>query len=149
MHCIATYLDSHLPRNPMYPEVCSHFTPPCCSSPFHTPNVAASHFTPNLQPLFLILSDRILLTTDITSFFVGCIPVSFSARMSSQTITSSPSNTPYFQGRTFTTQYFVQTPSKADTKKREYALFQSSIHPPHYKLLVGEEVWEVSYCVTS
>ena len=55
MHCIATYLDSHLPRNPMYPEVCSHFTPPmlqlynshphvaasishpqCCSFPFHT-----------------------------------------------------------------------------------------------------------------
>lgn len=67
MHCIATYLDSHLPRNPMYPE-----------------------------------------------------------------------------GRTFTTQYFVQTPSKADTKKKEYALYQSSIHPPHYKLLVGEEVWEVS-----
>eukprot|EP00116_Pleurobrachia_bachei_P001592 sb/3461854/ len=66
-HCINTYLDSHLPRNPMYPE-----------------------------------------------------------------------------GRTFTTQYFVQTPNKADSKKREYALFQSSIHPPHFKVLVEDEVWEVS-----
>ena len=56
---------------------------------------------------------------------------------------TSISNTLQFQGRTFTTQYFVQTPSKADTKKKEYALFQSSIHPPHFKLLVGEEVWEV------
>ena len=49
----------------------------------------------------------------------------------------------YVQGRTFTTQYFVQTPIKAETKKKEYALFQSSIHPPHFKLLVGDEVWEV------
>jgi len=65
-HCVCTYLDSHLPRNPMYPE-----------------------------------------------------------------------------GRTFSTQYFVQTPNKADTKKKDFAVYQSSIHPPHYKLLISDEVWEV------
>ena len=47
MHCIATYLDSHLPRNPMYPEVCSHFTPPCCSFHFTPPMLQLPVSHPN------------------------------------------------------------------------------------------------------
>ncbi|XP_029472155.1 transmembrane protein 209 isoform X2 [Rhinatrema bivittatum] len=47
-----------------------------------------------------------------------------------------PPHPKYPDGKTFTSQHFIQTPDKPDTSKENvFCIYQSSINPPHYELL--------------
>ncbi|NXF13805.1 TM209 protein, partial [Smithornis capensis] len=47
-----------------------------------------------------------------------------------------PPHPKYPDGKTFTSQHFIQTPDKPDTSNENvFCIYQSSINPPHYELL--------------
>ncbi|KFV15235.1 Transmembrane protein 209, partial [Tauraco erythrolophus] len=47
-----------------------------------------------------------------------------------------PPHPRYPDGKTFTSQHFVQTPDKPDTSNvKRFCIYQSSINPPHYELI--------------
>ncbi|KAM4671885.1 transmembrane protein 209 isoform 2-T2 [Amazona ochrocephala] len=47
-----------------------------------------------------------------------------------------PPHPKYPDGKTFTSQHFVQTPDKPDTSNENvFCIYQSSINPPHYELI--------------
>ncbi|XP_002730812.1 transmembrane protein 209-like [Saccoglossus kowalevskii] len=55
-----------------------------------------------------------------------------------------PPHPKYPDGKTFTNQYFMKTPDKPDLKKKDNILiFQSKINPPHYKVIIGDDTWDV------
>lgn len=46
-------------------------------------------------------------------------------------------------GKTFTSQFFSKAPDKPHTGKDTLCIHQSSLFPPHYKVVVGEAVWDL------
>ncbi|XP_033647233.1 transmembrane protein 209-like [Asterias rubens] len=55
-----------------------------------------------------------------------------------------PSDPKYCDGKTFASQYFMKTPDKPDLKKKDQLLlFQTKINPPHYKLIIGDDTWDL------
>nr|XP_054751757.1 transmembrane protein 209-like [Lytechinus pictus] len=46
-------------------------------------------------------------------------------------------------GKIFTDQYFMKMPDKPDLKKENLLLFQSKINPPHYKVILGDDTWDL------
>ncbi|NWR45068.1 TM209 protein, partial [Regulus satrapa] len=47
-----------------------------------------------------------------------------------------PPHPKYPDGKTFTSQHFIQTPDKPDTSNENvFCIYQSSINPPHYELI--------------
>lgn len=47
-------------------------------------------------------------------------------------------------GRPFSTQHFFKSPEKPPKAKNTLAIHQTSLHPPHYVLVVGEETLDVT-----
>ncbi|XP_022081205.1 transmembrane protein 209-like isoform X1 [Acanthaster planci] len=55
-----------------------------------------------------------------------------------------PSDPKHPDGKTFTSQYFMKTPDKPDLKKKDnLLLFQTKINPPHYKVIIGDDTWDL------
>ncbi|XP_030842845.1 transmembrane protein 209-like [Strongylocentrotus purpuratus] len=46
-------------------------------------------------------------------------------------------------GKIFTDQYFMKTPDKPDLKRENLLLFHSKINPPHYKVILGDDTWDL------
>lgn len=46
-------------------------------------------------------------------------------------------------GKTFTSQFFHKTPNKPSDAKDALYIYQTSVLPPHYRLVVGEETWDL------
>ncbi|ELT90600.1 hypothetical protein CAPTEDRAFT_228955 [Capitella teleta] len=52
-----------------------------------------------------------------------------------------PPHPKFPDGRTFTAQHFMKTPDKPNASKKDYCcLYQSSTNPPHYKVLIADDV---------
>ncbi|KAI0230898.1 transmembrane protein 209 [Lamellibrachia satsuma] len=50
----------------------------------------------------------------------------------------------YPDGKTFTCQHFLKTPEKPNlSKKDSLCIYQTCINPPHYKVVIGSEVFHV------
>ncbi|NWR58634.1 TM209 protein, partial [Bucorvus abyssinicus] len=55
-----------------------------------------------------------------------------------------PPHPKYPDGKTFTSQHFLQTPDKPDTSNENvFCLYQSSINPPHYELIYQNHVYNL------
>ncbi|NXH22866.1 TM209 protein, partial [Bucco capensis] len=55
-----------------------------------------------------------------------------------------PPHPKYPDGKTFTSQHFVQTPDKPDTSNENvFCIYQSSINPPHYELIYQRHVYNL------
>ncbi|XP_023564401.1 LOW QUALITY PROTEIN: transmembrane protein 209-like [Octodon degus] len=55
-----------------------------------------------------------------------------------------PPHPKYPDGKTFTSQHFVQTPSKPDvTNENVFCIYQSAINPPHYELIYQRHVYNL------
>ncbi|XP_063301538.1 transmembrane protein 209 [Pelobates fuscus] len=55
-----------------------------------------------------------------------------------------PPHPKYPDGKTFTSQHFVQTPDKPDMSKENlFCIYQSSITPPHYELIYQKHVYNL------
>ncbi|XP_038067904.1 transmembrane protein 209-like [Patiria miniata] len=55
-----------------------------------------------------------------------------------------PSDPKHPDGKTFASQYFMKTPDKPDLKKKDnLLLFQTKINPPHYKVIIGDDTWDL------
>ncbi|XP_058510929.1 transmembrane protein 209 isoform X1 [Ochotona princeps] len=55
-----------------------------------------------------------------------------------------PPHPKYPDGKTFTSQHFVQTPNKPDaTNENTFCIYQSTINPPHYELLYQRHVYNL------
>lgn len=55
-----------------------------------------------------------------------------------------PSDPKYPDGKTFTCQHFMKTPDKPNlTKKEQILILQSKINPPHYKVIIGDDIWDL------
>ncbi|KAM9311090.1 transmembrane protein 209 [Gastrophryne carolinensis] len=55
-----------------------------------------------------------------------------------------PAHPKYPNGKTFTSQHFVQTPDKADTSNENvFCIHQSSINPPHYELVYQKHIYNL------
>ncbi|XP_070558588.1 transmembrane protein 209-like [Ptychodera flava] len=55
-----------------------------------------------------------------------------------------PPHPKYPDGKTFASQHFMKTPDKPDLKKKDNLLiFQSKINPPHYKVIIGDDTWDL------
>ncbi|NXP45678.1 TM209 protein, partial [Heliornis fulica] len=55
-----------------------------------------------------------------------------------------PPHPKYPDGKTFTSQHFIQTPDKPDTSKENvFGIYQSSINPPHYELIYQRHVYNL------
>lgn len=48
------------------------------------------------------------------------------------------------EGLPFTTQHFCKVPEKPNKSQDSLIIYQNSINPPHYLLIIGEETIEVS-----
>lgn len=46
-------------------------------------------------------------------------------------------------GKTFTSQYFRKTPDKPPLGKDALCIHQSVLCPPHYRVVVGEDIWDL------
>ncbi|XP_072175558.1 transmembrane protein 209-like [Diadema setosum] len=46
-------------------------------------------------------------------------------------------------GKTFTDQYFKKTPDKPDLKRENLLLYQSKVDPPHFKVILGDDTWDI------
>lgn len=53
-----------------------------------------------------------------------------------------PPDPHYPDGKTFTSQYFKKTPDKLDINKDTLCIYQSRIIPPHYRVVIGEDIWD-------
>lgn len=47
-------------------------------------------------------------------------------------------------GRPFSTQHFFKSPEKPPKSKNTLAIHQTSLHPPHYVLMLGEETLDIT-----
>ncbi|NXP05926.1 TM209 protein, partial [Thinocorus orbignyianus] len=55
-----------------------------------------------------------------------------------------PTHPKYPDGKTFTSQHFIQTPDKPDTSNENvFCIYQSSINPPHYELIYQRHVYNL------
>nr|XP_035978821.1 transmembrane protein 209 isoform X1 [Halichoerus grypus] len=55
-----------------------------------------------------------------------------------------PPHPKYPDGKTFTSQHFVQTPNKPDvTNENVFCIYQSAINPPHYELIYQRHVYNL------
>ncbi|XP_035171670.1 transmembrane protein 209 [Oxyura jamaicensis] len=55
-----------------------------------------------------------------------------------------PPHPKYPDGRTFTSQHFIQMPDKSDTSNGNvFCIYQSSINPPHYELIYQRQVYSL------
>ncbi|NXD70589.1 TM209 protein, partial [Eolophus roseicapillus] len=55
-----------------------------------------------------------------------------------------PPHPKYPDGKTFTSQHFVQTPDKPDTSNENvFCIYQSSINPPHYELIYQSQTYNL------
>ncbi|KFQ95064.1 Transmembrane protein 209, partial [Nipponia nippon] len=55
-----------------------------------------------------------------------------------------PPHPKYPDGKTFTSQHFLQTPDKPDTSNENvFCIYQSSINPPHYELIYQRHVYNL------
>ncbi|NWR95723.1 TM209 protein, partial [Furnarius figulus] len=55
-----------------------------------------------------------------------------------------PPHPKYPDGKTFTSQHFIQTPDKPDTSNENlFCIYQSSINPPHYELIYECHVYSL------
>ncbi|XP_013385276.1 transmembrane protein 209 [Lingula anatina] len=55
-----------------------------------------------------------------------------------------PPHPKYPDGKTFTSEHFIKTPTKPNlTKKDQLLLYQTGINPPHYKVINGDDTWDV------
>ncbi|NXG22028.1 TM209 protein, partial [Grallaria varia] len=55
-----------------------------------------------------------------------------------------PPHPKYPNGKTFTSQHFIQTPDKPDTSNENvFCIYQSSINPPHYELIYECHVYSL------
>ncbi|NXI37924.1 TM209 protein, partial [Galbula dea] len=55
-----------------------------------------------------------------------------------------PPHPKYPDGKTFTSQHFVQTPDKPDTSNENvFCIHQSSINPPHYELIYQRHIYNL------
>ncbi|XP_033122660.1 transmembrane protein 209-like [Anneissia japonica] len=55
-----------------------------------------------------------------------------------------PPHPKYPDGKIFTSKHFMKTPDKPDLKKKDNLfLYQSKINPPHYKLIIGDDTWDL------
>ncbi|XP_078533703.1 transmembrane protein 209 isoform X2 [Lissotriton helveticus] len=55
-----------------------------------------------------------------------------------------PPHPKYPDGKTFTSQHFVQTPGKPDiTNENVFCIFQSGINPPHYELIYQRHAYNL------
>lgn len=56
----------------------------------------------------------------------------------------SPLHTSFPEGRPVSARHFCKSPDKPDaTSKDTLCVYQTNVNPPHYKLIVGDEVWEL------
>ncbi|CAH1787400.1 unnamed protein product [Owenia fusiformis] len=46
-------------------------------------------------------------------------------------------------GKTFTNKHFAKTPDKPVSKKESLLIYQSHVNPPHYKLIIGEQILDL------
>ncbi|XP_074645096.1 transmembrane protein 209-like [Tubulanus polymorphus] len=47
-------------------------------------------------------------------------------------------------GRTFSNHHFLKTPDKPNIQKKDnLILYQSKINPPHYKIIIGDDTWDL------
>ncbi|KAM6301855.1 transmembrane protein 209 isoform 1-T1 [Podargus strigoides] len=55
-----------------------------------------------------------------------------------------PPHPKYPDGKTFTSQHFIQTPDKPDTSNENvFCIYQSSVNPPHYELVYQRHVYNL------
>ncbi|XP_007436042.1 transmembrane protein 209 isoform X1 [Python bivittatus] len=55
-----------------------------------------------------------------------------------------PPHPKYPDGKTFTSQHFIQTPDKPDISNENlFCIYQSSINPPHYELIYQQQVYNL------
>ncbi|NWX39456.1 TM209 protein, partial [Steatornis caripensis] len=55
-----------------------------------------------------------------------------------------PPHPKYPDGKTFTSQHFIQTPDKPDTSNENvFCIYQSSVNPPHYELIYQRHVYNL------
>lgn len=55
-----------------------------------------------------------------------------------------PVHPKYPDQRTFTSQYVMKTPNKPDLNKKDNLyIYQTSINPPHFQVIIGEHVWNL------
>ncbi|GAB1290643.1 Transmembrane protein 209 [Apodemus speciosus] len=55
-----------------------------------------------------------------------------------------PPHPKYPDGKTFTSQHFVQTPNKPDvTNENVFCIYQSAVNPPHYELIYQRHVYNL------
>ncbi|XP_025947020.1 transmembrane protein 209 isoform X3 [Apteryx rowi] len=55
-----------------------------------------------------------------------------------------PPSPKYPDGKTFTSQHFIQTPDKPDiTNENVFCIYQSNINPPHYELIYHRHVYNL------
>ncbi|XP_063782816.1 transmembrane protein 209 isoform X2 [Pseudophryne corroboree] len=55
-----------------------------------------------------------------------------------------PPHPKYPDGKTFTSQHFVQTPDKPDTSNENvFCIHQSSVNPPHYELVYQKHIYNL------
>ncbi|XP_026547863.1 transmembrane protein 209-like [Notechis scutatus] len=55
-----------------------------------------------------------------------------------------PPHPKYPDGKTFTSQHFIQTPDKPDMSNENlFCVYQSSVNPPHYELVYQQQVYNL------
>ncbi|XP_060573852.1 transmembrane protein 209-like [Ruditapes philippinarum] len=54
-----------------------------------------------------------------------------------------PPDLKYPDGKTFTSQHFMKTPDKIDLKKNNLLLYQSSINPPHFQVVIKDTIYNL------
>ncbi|BFZ10378.1 hypothetical protein BsWGS_13417 [Bradybaena similaris] len=56
-----------------------------------------------------------------------------------------PAHPKYPDGKSFTSQHFVKTPDKPNTERKDnLQIYNSSINPPHYQVVIGSQVYHLS-----
>ncbi|XP_074609702.1 transmembrane protein 209-like isoform X1 [Acropora palmata] len=54
-----------------------------------------------------------------------------------------PADPTFPDRRTFTGLHFLKTPDKPDARKSDLCIYQSRLHPPHFKVIVEDEVFDM------
>ncbi|XP_073229325.1 transmembrane protein 209-like [Porites lutea] len=54
-----------------------------------------------------------------------------------------PADPSFPDGRTFTGLHFLKTPDKPSARKSDLCIYQSRLHPPHFKVIIEDEVYDM------
>ncbi|XP_058950289.2 transmembrane protein 209-like isoform X2 [Pocillopora verrucosa] len=54
-----------------------------------------------------------------------------------------PADPTFPDGRTFTGLHFLKTPDKPNARKSDLCIYQSRLHPPHFKVIIEDEVYDM------